>query len=242
MLQPAAFRRFGVLACTLIPLAGCGSSPPAGFAAAARDLSAAINADAPNLGSFRRWNEVIARFDHQRRDPAAACSPATAACPREQWARLVAALRGLPPRERVLHVNAVLNRVPYVPTQRNWGVAGYWETPYEFLARGGQCQDYAIAKYLALEESGVSTDALRFVVAYDRLSGLDHAVDVVTVDGAQLVLDNQVQDVTPAMGNQRYRPYYALNDRGWWAYDVSDSDALPPAAQFADSGFRLARY
>jgi predicted transglutaminase-like cysteine proteinase len=242
MLQPAAFRRFGVLACTLIPLAGCGSSPPAGFAAAARELSATINADAPNLGSFRRWNEVIARFDQQRRDPAAACSLATAACPREQWARLVAALRGLPLRERVLHVNAVLNRVPYVPAQRNWGVAGYWETPYEFLARGGQCQDYAIAKYLALEESGVSTDALRFVVAYDRLSGLDHAVDVVTVDGAQLVLDNQVQDVTPAMGNQRYRPYYALNDRGWWAYDVSDSDALPPAAQFADSGFRLARY
>jgi predicted transglutaminase-like cysteine proteinase len=242
MLQPAAFRRFGVLACTLIPLAGCGSSPPAGFAAAARELSATINADAPNLGSFRRWNEVIARFDQQRRDPAAACSLATAACPREQWARLVAALRGLPLRERVLHVNAVLNRVPYVPAQRNWGVAGYWETPYEFLARGGQCQDYAIAKYLALEESGVSTDALRFVVAYDQLSGFDHAVDVVTVDGAQLVLDNQVQDVTPAMGNQRYRPYYALNDRGWWAYDVSDSDALPPAAQFADSGFRLARY
>jgi hypothetical protein len=64
----------------------------------------------------------------------------------------------------------------------------------------------------------------------------------VAVDGAQLVLDNQVQDVTPAMGNQRYRPYYALNDRGWWLYDVSDSEALPPAAHVAGSGFRLARY
>jgi predicted transglutaminase-like cysteine proteinase len=240
-LKPAAFRRFGILAFALISLAGCGSRPPAGIATAAGDLSVAINADTPNLGSFRRWNDVIARFDQQRHDPAAACSPATA-CPHEQWAHLVDTLRGLPLRERVLQVNALLNRVPYVPTQRNWGVSGYWETPYEFLARGGQCQDYAIAKYLALEEAGVSTDALRFVVAYDRLSGLDHAVDIVTVDGTPLVLDSQVQDVTPAMGNRRYRPYYALNDRGWWVYDVSDSDTLPPVTNFAGGGFRLARY
>jgi hypothetical protein len=85
-------------------------------------------------------------------------------------------------------------------------------------------------------------DRQRESPAYDRLSGLDHAIDVVTVDGAPLVLDNQVQDVTPAAGNERYQPYYALNDRGWWAYDLSESDALPSEANFAGSGFRLARY
>jgi predicted transglutaminase-like cysteine proteinase len=238
-LPPFALCRLGILALALIQFA-VGASAQQARPIVGRDLASAVSELVSNSSSFERWNRVIVRFGRERQDATATCAP-NLACPRDQWASLVAELKTLPLRERVLRVNAVLNRLPYIPAERNWGDVAYWETPYEFLARGGQCQDYAIAKYLALEESGVPTTALRFVVVRDTLRGLDHAIDIVTVDGAALVLDNQVQEVTPAVGNQRYQPYYALNDQGWWIAKPTRA-ALSPAGYFPANNFQLARH
>jgi predicted transglutaminase-like cysteine proteinase len=189
------------------------------------------------------------RFSQQEHSPDTACSDSAANCPAEIWKQLVAELRALPLRARIERVNDILNRVPYVPAAVNWHDAAYWETPYEFLARGGQCQDYAIAKYLALRESGVPENALRFVVVHDNQAELDHAIALVDVDGVSLALDNQLAAVTPVeLLRQRYSPYYALNDQGWWSY-MSPS-AMPVAWQPATantaalfvSSFRVARY
>lgn len=235
--MPFALCRLGILALALIQFSVCASAqqvrPTYG-----RDLASAIGDLVRDSSSFERWNRVIARFGQERQDATATCTPGVA-CPREEWAKLVAELKTLPLHERVLRVNAVLNRLPYIPAERNWGDVAYWETPYEFLARGGQCQDYAIAKYLALEESGVPTTALRFVVVRDMLRGLDHAIDIVTVDGAPLVLDNQVEEVTPAEGYKRYQPYYALNDQNWW---ITKPARAVSGASFPATTFQLARH
>jgi predicted transglutaminase-like cysteine proteinase len=200
-------------------------------------------------GPTPRWDGVIMRFSQQEHSPDTACSDSAANCPAEIWKQLVAELRALPLRARIERVNDILNRVPYVPAAVNWHDAAYWETPYEFLARGGQCQDYAIAKYLALRESGVPENALRFVVVHDNQAELDHAIALVDVDGVSLALDNQLAAVTPVeLLRQRYSPYYALNDQGWWSY-MSPS-AMPVAWQPATantaalfvSSFRVARY
>jgi predicted transglutaminase-like cysteine proteinase len=201
-------------------------------------------------GPMPRWDRVIMRFSQQERSPDPAClDSARANCPAEIWKQLVAQIRALPLRARIEMVNNIFNRVPYVPAEVNWHDVAYWETPYEFLARGGQCQDYAIAKYLALLESGVPETALRFVVVHDNQVQLDHAITLVDVDGVSLALDNQLAGVTPAeVLRQRYSPYYALNGQGWWSY-MSPS-AMPvawqpatanPAALFVSS-FRVARY
>lgn len=239
----SALGRFGILAFAVIQLAACSGAQEAARGPVGKDLSGTINEAVPNAGSFARWQKVIARFDQQRDDPIAICAPATPTCPRDEWDKLVAELKRLPLHERVARANEILNRLPYVPAERNWGDATYWETPYEFLAHGGQCQDYAIAKYLALAESGVPQRDMRFVVVRDTLRGLDHAIDIVTIEGVQLVLDNQVRDVTPAQGNLRYQPYYALNDQGWWIYGIAQSHmTLAQATQVTGSAFRLARY
>lgn len=204
-----------------------------------------------DAGPMRRWDKVITRFSQQKqlRD-AASCSGAVGAnCPAEIWQQLVAELRILPLRPRVEKVNDIFNRVPYVPAEVNWHDVAYWETPYEFLARGGQCQDYAIAKYLALLESGVPEKDLRFVVVHDNEAQLDHAITVVDVDGVAVALDNQMAAVVPTRSLvQRYSPYYALNDRGWWSY--RSPDAMPVAwepstantAALFVSSFRVPRY
>ncbi len=69
---------------------------------------------------------------------------------------------------------------------------------------------------MALEQSGVPQEALRLAVVRDTAKGLDHAVTIVYVDGAALVLDNQDQTVVPASPHGRYRPYYSINRAGWW--------------------------
>jgi len=195
---------------------------------------------ANELGPMPRWQSVMVRFSGQKRS--ADCGES--ACPAQVWRKLIDEIRVLPLRDRAERVNKFFNRAPYVPAEFNWHDLSHWETPYELLARGGQCEDYAIAKYRALRESGVPDDLLRFVVVHDNLSNLDHALLVVNVDNIQLALDNQFARITPAWELQkRYDPYYALNDHGWSAYvpaaELEVASVPPPSFQPA---FRVAPY
>jgi len=266
-----AFRHgFWLIACAAITLNACapsGRTAGSQITLGQQDL-ASIDPTAPGFadgllgrrvsssrshdaGPMPRWQKVMARFAKQEHSSdAAACSgTAAATCPAEIWKELVAELKTLPIRARVEHVNDVFNRLPYVPAEVNWHDVAYWETPYEFIARGGQCQDYAIAKYLALLESGVPEQDLRFVVVHDNLVQLDHAITVVEVDGDSLALDNQMRSVIPAQSlQQRYSPYYALNDLGWWSYMSYDALQVawqPPTTNTAAlfvSSFRVPKY
>jgi len=92
----------------------------------------------------------------------------------------------------------------------------YWETAFEFLRHGGQCQDYAIAKYLLLREAGVPANLMRMVVLRDAAIGLDHAVLAVYVDGEPMLLDNLHAGIVPASEASNYHPYYSINENGWW--------------------------
>jgi predicted transglutaminase-like cysteine proteinase len=171
-----------------------------------------------DLVAFTKWDGVVARTDREARNAGAPCRSEAPGqvCVAQEWRDFVAELSALPLRQRIARANEVLNRVRYVSATANWHDPDHWETPYEFLARGGQCQDYAIAKFMALAESGVPQAALRFVVVHDLKTALDHAVTVVYVDGEALVLDNQVRQVVPASHLRRYVPYYSINRTGWW--------------------------
>jgi len=164
-----------------------------------------------NVAVFGRWTQVADRFAQQK----AAGSPSA-----DKWAALIDDLKSRPLADRVARANSYFNAVPYVLAVKNWGDAGYWETPYEFLARGGQCQDYAIAKYFALKASGVPESDMRFVVVRDIQRSLDHAILIVAVNGQDYVLDNQDTRLETLADVHRYRAYYALNNTGWWAYSV----------------------
>ena len=73
-----------------------------------------------------------------------------------------------------------------------WGVTDRWSAPLVTLASGrGDCEDYAIAKYVALREAGVAKGDVRFVIVRDLANGNDHAVLAVRVDGKWLLLDNR---------------------------------------------------
>jgi predicted transglutaminase-like cysteine proteinase len=165
---------------------------------------------------FTNWSGAMTRA-HQQIATAPPCAPGAASvCRPAEWDAILAEASSADLRRKVEIVNQRINAHPYVTSMQNWGVTNYWETPFEFLMRNGQCQDYAITKYLLLRGTGVPDDLMRVAIVHDNISRLDHAILLVEVDGQALVLDNQASLVLPATAVTRYAPYYAINETGWW--------------------------
>jgi predicted transglutaminase-like cysteine proteinase len=172
------------------------------------------------IDRFYKWTGMLQRWERARTAALQPCAPGQLdGCEPQEWRRIVATLAPLDTRAKLDAVNALVNRYPYIPSAVNWREPNYWETPYEFLSHSGQCQDYAIAKFMALRAAGVPNEQLRLVVVRDTRLGQDHAVLVAYVDGKALMLDNQIADVVPVESAQHYRPYYSINETGWWLHE-----------------------
>jgi predicted transglutaminase-like cysteine proteinase len=168
---------------------------------------------------FKQWTDMLARADAENKDAQHVCTSRTDKhCVPAEWQGLIDRLRGLDLRQQIAIANQAINRHRYVPTAVNWHRSMYWETAFEFLRHGGQCQDYAIAKYLLLRAAGVSADHMRLVVLRDTAINLDHAVLAVYVDGEPQLLDNLRGDIVPASSVGEYHPYYSINENGWWTH------------------------
>jgi predicted transglutaminase-like cysteine proteinase len=174
----------------------------------------------PGIERFYKWTGMLQRWAVERREASHPCELGrTTGCEPREWRRIVDLLTPLELRAKLEAVNMLVNRYPYIPSAANWLEPNHWETPFEFLARSGQCQDYAIAKFMLLRAAGVPNELLRVVVLRDRRLNLDHAVTVAYVEGEALMLDNQIPDVVPVARIHHYEPYYSINETGWWLHD-----------------------
>jgi predicted transglutaminase-like cysteine proteinase len=96
-----------------------------------------------------------------------------------------------------------------------WGVADRWSAPFETLRSGrGDCEDYAIVKYLALLEAGLSEDDMKIVILKNVFPNEDHAVLAVRVDGNWLILDNRTLTLVRDMELTRAMPEFVLDRNG----------------------------
>lgn len=134
------------------------------------------------------------------------------------WKGNLAALRDLPLEEMAERVNTLMNNVKYVRDGRNYGQSDYWATPVEFMRKGGDCEDYAIAKYVSLRALGVPESRMRIAVVHDRKQNTPHAVLVVYTDTKALILDNQIKTMRSSDDIRHYRPIFSLNRTGWWLH------------------------
>jgi len=108
-----------------------------------------------------------------------------------------------------------------------FGVPDVWTTPLMTFATGtGDCEDYAIAKYVALSEAGIATEDLRLVIVHDRRVSEDHAVVAARVDGRWLILDNRHMNLLTDMQVRNVTPLLALS---------SDGESLPLASAITPS-------
>ncbi len=187
-----------------------------------------------DLAPFARWSNLLARWEHEKEDAAESCVSArdtAPPCPPHEWAEVIERFRGLPLRNQIDGINAAVNAHPYVSALTNWGDPAHWETPFEFFRHNGQCQDYAVTKFLLLRELGVPDSAMRVVVLRDMRREVDHAVLAVAVSGRALMLDNLARNVVSADADPDYHAYYSINGSGWWLH--VPNPLMPQAPQLA---------
>ncbi|MFT7434103.1 MAG: putative transglutaminase-like cysteine proteinase [Alphaproteobacteria bacterium] len=116
-------------------------------------------------------------------------------------------------------VNDFINKWPYVEDRQNWNKSDYWASPSEFLDKSGDCEDYAIIKYVTLKELGVKSENMRIAVVMDKLRLMYHAVLVVYDDNNQaLVMDSLFDAVLPQGDVLQYTPHYSVNEKARWAH------------------------
>lgn len=127
-------------------------------------------------------------------------------------------------------VNRFFNALPFVSDQEHWGKIDYWATPTEFLTtNGGDCEDFAIGKFLTLREIGVPAERLR--ITYVKAMTLNEAHMVLTYyptpDAEPLVLDNLQPGIKPASQRQDLVPVYSFNgDNLWLAKELTGRGQL----------------
>lgn len=139
----------------------------------------------------------------------------------QKWMDFLDTLKGASKMEQVKAVNAFANHNKYKTDEKNYGTGDYWATPKEFLSRGGDCEDFAIIKFLSLRQLGFSADELRMVILLDTELRTPHAVLAVYIDGDVLILDNQNSEVLSHTTLSNYVPLYSLNATGWWMHSFS---------------------
>jgi predicted transglutaminase-like cysteine proteinase len=119
-------------------------------------------------------------------------------------------------RARVGVINRAVNlAIRPVSDETQWGVSDHWSDPLETLgSNSGDCEDYAIVKYVALLVAGLSKDAVKIVVLRNRLPNEDHAVVAVRVDNQWLILDNRTLTLVRDTDVTRAIPEFVLDDQG----------------------------
>jgi Bacterial transglutaminase-like cysteine proteinase BTLCP len=114
------------------------------------------------------------------------------------------------------HINRAINLL-LRPTP------GAWLSPLDVLWLGdGDCKAYALAKYFALRQAGLSSDRLRLVIVRNKRRPEDHMVVAAYEADGWLILDNRTMAlVTDADASAVYSPIFVLDDTGTRRYILS---------------------
>ena len=197
-----------------------GTVPAAAAATPGPQLFGTAEFRVDSLAALPQWQNVLQRIARER-PLYRACAEAAESCPSRSalaWQTMLRDEAGQPRFEQIQMVNQFLNRWQYRTDEQNYGQRDYWATPLEFLRRSGDCEDYAIAKYISLRQLGFDAETLRMVVLRDVVRDLPHAVLAVYLDGEVYILDNLTTAVLPQEQVRQYVPYYSVNETTRWAH------------------------
>ena len=182
-----------------------------------------------DASAFPAWEQTLERHAAERQSIIDCLANESACEGRLQSLRLII-LKGaaLEPDDQLRLVNRYINKRRYrrdraqvVPSVAEGGQAklrNQWASLIEFMERGGDCEDYATAKYFLLREMGYPAEDLRVVVSYDRSVREHHAVLAVRRpdDSSWLLeIDNTIRK-SRQFG---YRFIYAINENGIWDHE-----------------------
>jgi predicted transglutaminase-like cysteine proteinase len=176
---------------------------------------------------MEKWLNVEREVDDERL-VLKMCEENRASCPSQtalQFLAIVDSGRALEGRARLGEINRAINlKIKPMSDFALYGEEDAWSPPLATLAIGaGDCEDYAIAKFVALQEAGVSPDDLRIVILRDDMREEDHAVVAARLDGNWLLLDNRHLVMVEAQQMRDYRPVFLVAHEGVQLYPDTQS-------------------
>src|SRR4051794_15752791 len=125
-------------------------------------------------------------------------------------------------RARLGEINRAINlAIRPVSDLVQYGSIDVWSPPLATLARGaGDCEDYAIAKFVALRLAGVAAADLRLVILRDTMRHEDHAVVAARLDGRWLTLDNRHMVMVEDTQLRNHLPTFVIDRDGVREYST----------------------
>jgi predicted transglutaminase-like cysteine proteinase len=173
---------------------------------------------APEGELWRKWRDV----QHEIRvesELLALCRAGPGDCrsaPARRFLAMIETAQARQGRARLGEINRAINlSIRPMSDLAQYGVVDLWSSPLATLAAGaGDCEDYAIAKYVALREVGLDNEDLRLLIVRDRKLREDHAVVAARLNGRWLVLDNRRLVLLEDMQLKQYAPMFEIDDDG----------------------------
>ena len=135
-------------------------------------------------------------------------------------------------RARLGEINRAINlAIRPMSDLAQYGEIDVWSSPLvTFTSGAGDCEDYAIAKIVALRLAGVSPDDLRIVIMHDTIHDEDHAVAAARLDGHWLMLDNRRMAMIEDGYVRNYRPTFVIDQYGVMEYLDEQLLTVSPSA------------
>lgn len=135
------------------------------------------------------------------------------------WLGIMATGAQLSTPEKLVKVNTFFNQLRFIDDITLWGEENYWATPIEFIGvNGGDCEDFAIAKYFSLLELGIADEKMRITMVKSLTLNQYHMVVAYypTQGAVPLILDNIDGAIKPASQRNDLLPVYSFNGKQLW--------------------------
>lgn len=174
-------------------------------------------------------------------DVLAHCSADPQDCPKaaQTFLAIVAQGRARSGLARIGTINRAVNlAIEPMSDMAQWGVPDRWSNPLETFTTGrGDCEDYAIAKYVALTAAGVPAEDVKLVIVRNTAADEDHAVVAVRNDGDWIILDNRWLTMVKDVEMAKAVPLFVIDDSGVRAFaapvlTVARGGAAPASVPF----------
>jgi predicted transglutaminase-like cysteine proteinase len=166
---------------------------------------------------LRKWTGVQSAIREDKK-VLARCRESASSCPSaaRRFLAIVDEGRARSGRARIGVINRAIN-LAIIPTSdlAQWGVLDHWSAPLEtFTTHRGDCEDYAIAKYVALRAAGGAPEDVKLVVVRNIGTSEYHAVVAVRLDGTWQILDNRWLALVRDREIWRAAPLFVIGEDG----------------------------
>lgn len=202
---------------------------------------------APQGRLWRKWRELETNLRVEapllarcRRD-ADRCTPASA-----RFTAIIEQAAKRRGRARLELVNERVNAdIRYTTDMTQWHEPDVWSVPLTTNNKGsfdtglGDCEDYAIAKYVALRAAGTPAADLRLLLVRDNFVHMGHAVLAARQDGHWLILDNRWTRLIQDSNIKDFTVLFAIEDRGVEMYAAPYVMTQPAPHAILDSDLEL---